>query len=140
RPASNFGPAIAGASLQLGRTQNENGQPIVRRVLLLSTDGECTDLPLCGQSTAKSPICAPDCVTVAPNLPVLDCGQSAAKSFKMSANKAGIVSQLDVVVIGNNVKGKAKADCLAAMGSDDQLGAVLVIDPNDCTDGKASCD
>ena len=116
-PASNFGRAIRAASTQLHRTGNEEGQPIARRVLLLSTDGECTDMP--------------------------DCGQQAAMEFKSCA---GVPSQLNVVLIGGcNADCKVKPDCtmdsLVALGScDEQPCATRVIGRNACAAGQAAYD
>jgi Protein of unknown function (DUF1194) len=116
-PASNFGPAIRAANFQLRRTQNEDGEPIARRVLLLSTDGGCTDKP--------------------------DCGKQAATEFKKCD---GIRSQLDVMLIGahnanEKVPSGCSMDCLVSLGScSDQPGTTRTIGLNGCTDDKGPHD
>ncbi|MFL6274538.1 MAG: vWA domain-containing protein [Blastocatellia bacterium] len=116
-PASNFGQAIRAARLQLKRIRNEDGKPIARRVLLLSTDGECTDGP--------------------------DCGQQAAAEFKSCAD---VPSQFNVVLIGGckancKVKPGCTTDSLVALGScAEQSGATRVIGVNGCAAGQAACD
>src|SRR5205085_6228879 len=84
--------------------------------LLLSTDGECTDKP--------------------------DCGQQAAAEFKSCADAP---SQLNVVLIGDGnanpkVKPGCMIDCLVALGScAGQSGATCVIGVNGCAAGQAAC-
>jgi hypothetical protein len=107
-PGTNFGPAISLASSQLSQDPNEQRKP--RRVLMMSTDGGCTDLP--------------------------DCGRAAATQFRSSASVAGLSSELDLVLIG----AIGSADQAHAVGLVDGLpGAIFSIGPNSCTSGVGPC-
>lgn len=109
-PGTSFGAAINQANFHLGQIRNERRRD-ARRVILMSTDGECSDP---------------------------DCGQMAAQQFRSSA--AGL-TELSILLIGNKLPGnKANADRIVFPApADDLPGATLSIDPNACTEGNGAC-
>lgn len=123
RPESNFGDAILRAHSELER----RGRPGAHRVLILSTDGECSD-------------------------PDGDCGRDESTALRSELASRGIPSQLDVILLGIGAERKAASSCpnppvdlgvieqiVFNSGRGDSDAGPLIIEPGPCNDFSQRC-